>query len=155
MRGCFILKISQVKELFTLIISIYEITGIYLILSQPTQFQPPKRVGFGRFSVRHFFRRSVAPTRFVSKDREFSCASFDLCQKFSRGFPPTQTPTQKFKSGFSKFCSQEIGSGWVSFQMIFEALQFELFRFNFRSLSSKILKIPEFNLLIALNHLPP
>ena len=32
--------------------------------------------------------------------------------------------------------------------MIFEALQSELFRFKFHSLSSKILKIPEFSLLI-------
>ena len=33
--------------------------------------------------------------------------------------------------------------------MIFKALQFKLFRFKFNSLSSKILKIPEFNLSIA------
>ena len=46
------------------------------------------------------------------------------------------------------FVSQEIGSSLVSFQMIFEALQSELFRFNFHSLSSKILKIPEFALRI-------
>ena len=32
--------------------------------------------------------------------------------------------------------------------MIFEALQSELFRFKFHSLSSKILKFPEFNLFI-------
>ena len=51
---------------------------------------------------------------------------------------PTQTPTKKLKSGFSIFSSQEIGSSLVSFQMIFEALQSELFH----SLSSKNLKIP-------------
>ena len=50
------------------------------------------------------------------------------------------------KSGFSIFSAQEIGSSLELFQMIFEALQFELFRFNFHSMSSKILKIPEFNL---------
>ena len=33
--------------------------------------------------------------------------------------------------------------------MIFKALQSELFRFKFHSLSSKILKIPEFNLLMS------
>ena len=44
--------------------------------------------------------------------------------------------------------SQGIGSDLVSFQMIFQALQFELFRFEFHSLSSKILWIPEFNLHI-------
>ena len=46
------------------------------------------------------------------------------------------------------FSSQGIGSGLVSFYMIFEALQSALFGFNFHSLSSKTLKIPEFNLLI-------
>ena len=34
--------------------------------------------------------------------------------------------------------------------MIFEALQSELFRFKFHAPSLKILKIPEFNLIIAL-----
>ena len=48
------------------------------------------------------------------------------------------------------FSSQEISSGLVSFYMIFEALQSALFGLNFHSLSSKILKIPEFNLVIAL-----
>ena len=36
----------------------------------------------------------------------------------------------------------------VSSEMIFEALQSELSRFKFDTLSSKILKIPEFNLNI-------
>ena len=49
--------------------------------------------------------------------------------------PPTQTPTQMLKRGCSIFSSQGIGSRLVSFQMIFEALQSELFRFNFHSLS--------------------
>ena len=44
--------------------------------------------------------------------------------------------------------NHEIGSGLVSFEMIFEALQSELFRFKLYSMSSKILKIPEFNLLM-------
>ena len=39
-------------------------------------------------------------------------------------------------------------SSFVPFQMIFEALQSKLFRFNFHSLSSEILKIPEFSLFI-------
>ena len=44
------------------------------------------------------------------------------------------------------FGSQEIGSGLVSLEMIFEALQSELLRFIFSLLSSKILKFPGFNL---------
>ena len=65
----------------------------------------------------------------------------DLGHKFARGCPPTQTPTQKLKSGFLKFISQEIGSSLVLLQMIFGALQSELFRLNCHSLSSKNLGI--------------
>ena len=53
---------------------------------------------------------------------------------------------QKFKNRFSMLSSQEIGWSLVLFQMIFEPLQFALFRLKFQSLSSEILKIPEFNL---------
>ena len=34
-----------------------------------------------------------------------------------------EKPTQKFKNEFSYFSSQEIGSSFVSFEMIFQALQ--------------------------------
>ena len=60
--------------------------------------------------------------RFVSKDVEFYCASFDIRQKFVGRCPPTQTPTQKLKSVFSMFASQEIASSLVSLEKIFEAL---------------------------------
>ena len=83
---------------------------------------------------------------FLSTGLDLSYASFDPYEKFGGGCPPTQTPTQKFKIGFSMFSSQEIGSGLVSFQMIFEALQSDLVRFDFHSLRSKLKKIPEFNL---------
>ena len=45
-------------------------------------------------------------------------------------FPPNQTTTQKLKSGFHIFGSQEICSDLGSFKMIFEVLQSELFRFK-------------------------
>ena len=48
----------------------------------------------------------------------------------------TQTPTQKFKSRFTIFNSQEIGSNLLSLKLIFEA----------HLLGSKLQKIPEFNL---------
>ena len=51
-----------------------------------------------------------------------------------------QIPTQMLKSVFSMFSSKEIGPSLVSFQMIFEALQSELFRFKFDSLGSKTRK---------------
>ena len=50
---------------------------------------------------------------------------------------------------FPIFGSQEIGSGLISFQMLFAALWSELIRSKFHSLSSKILEIPEFNLVIG------
>ena len=43
---------------------------------------------------------------------------------------------------------QEIGSSLVSFEMIFQALQYDLLRFKFHSPSPKILKTPGFNLSI-------
>ena len=57
---------------------------------------------------------------------------------------PSDSPTQILTSGFSIFSSQEIGPSLVSFEMIFAALQSELFH----SRGAKILKIPEFNLFI-------
>ena len=47
------------------------------------------------------------------------------------------------------FVSQEIGSGSLSFEIIFEALKSEPFRFTFHLLSSKLLKIPGFNLIMC------
>ena len=66
------------------------------------------------------------------KDVEFSCASFYSYEKFVAPCPPTPTPSQKLKIGFPKTSSQEIGSSLVSFGMIFQALQSELFRFKFQ-----------------------
>ena len=40
----------------------------------------------------------------------------------------------KFENEFTLFVSQEMGSGLVSFELIFEALQFEIFIFKFHSL---------------------
>ena len=67
-----------------------------------------------------------------------------------RSGPPTQTPTQKLESKFSMFSCQDIDSSLVSSEMIFEALQSELFRFKLHTLSSNILKIPGFNLGMSL-----
>ena len=74
--------------------------------------------------------------------------SFDLYETFARGYPHTQTPTQKLKSRFSMTSSQDIGSSSVSFQMIFQAPQPEIVRFQFYSLCSEILKIAEITLSI-------
>ena len=64
-------------------------------------------------------------TTLVSKDVKFYCAYFDIYEKFVVG-SPTKTPTQMLKRGFSIFTSEKIGPTLVSFQMIFEALQFQI-----------------------------
>ena len=56
-------------------------------------------------------------------------------------------------SKFDFRCSQKIDSSLVSFERIFEALQSELFRFYFHSLSSKVLKTLEINLVIRLDQI--
>ena len=62
--------------------------------------------------------------------------------------PLTQTPTQELKGGLSTFGFQENGSSIASFEMIFGALQFELFNSKLHSLRSKIRQIPGFNLFM-------
>ena len=55
----------------------------------------------------------------------------------------------KVKKSIFNVSSQDIRSILVSFLMIFEALQSELFKIKFQLLSSEILQIPEFNLHIS------
>ena len=74
---------------------------------------------------------------------------FAFSMLFSHHFWVGLTPTQRLKNRFSVFSFQEIGWSLVSFQMILEALQSELFRFKIYLLSSKILKIPELNLFMS------
>ena len=131
-----------------LVIFICEIRGTYLMSPKPTQFQPTQFPFLVSFSFKTIFAPPPTKTTLVSKDAEFSCASFDTCEKFVASCPHAQTPTQMLKSRFSQFSSQGQGSSQVSLEMIFNVLQSELFRFKFHSLSSKILKIPEFNLYI-------
>ena len=61
---------------------------------------------------------------------EFFSASLDVFEKVLSGNAPTQTPTQNIKSVYSVFSSQEMSSSLISFEMIFEALQFELLIFQ-------------------------
>jgi len=114
----------------------------------PRNFNPRNFRFLVSFSFETIFPLSRLRRHFTLKDMKFSGASFGLCEKFTRWCPPTQTPTQKFKSGFWILNSQEISSCLVPFEMILEALQSERFRFKFHLLGSKILKIPEFNLIM-------
>ena len=88
------------------------IRGTYLIKPQPL-------VGF---PITSFLTVPLCHKTWTKKCRIFR--TFNLCQKFGRGCPAAQTPTQKFKIGFLMVNSQDIGSGLVSFQMVCEALQF-------------------------------
>ena len=54
----------------------------------------------------------------------------------------------QFSNWQFSFSFQKISSSLVSLEMVFEALQSELFRFKIHTLTSKIIKIPEFNLFI-------
>ena len=128
----------------------YVILGVFIwIYLNPRNFNPRNFNFLVGFSFKTIFAPPRPITTLVSKDVEFSCASFDLYEKFARWCPPTQTPTRKFKTGISIFSSQGMGSTLVSLRMIFKALQSELFRLKFHFLESKLQKIPEFNLVMS------
>ena len=127
----------------------FVILGVFIwIYLNPRNFNPRNFNFLVGFSFKTIFAPPRPITTLVSKDVEFSCASFDLYEKFARWCPPTQTPTRKFKTGISIFSSQGMGSTLVSLRMIFKALKSELFRLKFHFLESKWQKIPEFNLFI-------
>ena len=128
----------------------YVILGVFIwIYLNPRNFNPRNFNFLVGFSFKTIFAPPRPITTLVSKDVEFSCASFDLYEKFARWCPPTQTPTRKFKTGISIFSSQGMGSTLVSLRMIFKALKSELFRLKFHLLESKLQKIPKFNLTIS------
>ena len=62
--------------------------------------------------------------------------------KIYKEFKNGWSPTQKLNIEFSILGSQEIGSNFISFDMIFEAPQSELLRFYFQTLSSNAQKLP-------------
>ena len=78
-------------------------------------FNPRNFQFFVGFSFKTIFAPSPTTMKFISKDVEFSCASFDICLKFVAYCPRTETPTQKFKNGFTIFTPQAISPSLVSF----------------------------------------
>ena len=76
----------------------------------PRNFHPRNFKFLVSFSFKTIFAPTPTTTTLVSKDVEFSCASFDICEKFAASCPLTQTPTQKFKIEFPIFRYHEIGS---------------------------------------------
>ena len=109
-----------------------------------------KIIGWFDFSSTHAISTSV---------KSNSCAYIELFSTSGRnnfigkkslsGCQPSQTPTQILKRTFLIISTQGIRPSLVSFEITFEALKYELFRFKFHSQSSKILQIPEFNLVIT------
>ena len=108
---------------FCWIFEIYMVLGLFIwFYTNPRNFNPRNFQLLVSFSFKTIFAPSPTTPTSVSKDVEFSCASFDICQNFAASRPHTQTPTQKSKNEFSILLSQEIGSSLVSFEIIFEAL---------------------------------
>ena len=75
---------------------------------------------------------------------------FYLYENIFRGMSTYPYANINAKKWISMFSAEKIVPRLVSFQMIFEALQSELFRFKFHYQGLKIQKNPEFNLLIGL-----
>ena len=117
-------------------------------------FNPRNFHFLASFSLETIFPLLPSVTTLISEDVEFYCASFEIFEKFVGECPSTQTPTQKLWSQFLKFSSEKISSSWVSLEMIFEALQSELFRFKFHSLGLKIFKNPGIQPSYILFYLP-
>ena len=134
MRGRFLIKVCFFPIYNCPVILGYFLRWVYLILVNLRNFNPRKIQFFVSFLCKTIFPPLTHRARLISKDVEFYCASFDIYEKFAGECPPTQTPTQKLKSGFSIFNSQGMGLSLVWLKMIFEVLQSELFRFKFHFL---------------------
>ena len=85
MRVFFILKVEN----------IYSVYSIYFNSQELTHFNHRYFFIFCQLFVWMFFSLRMPVTTLVSKDLEFSCASFDLCQKFDQEGTSYKTPTQK------------------------------------------------------------
>ena len=95
---------------------LYMESGLFIWFHvNPRNFNPRNFWFLVSFSFKTIFPQSPPVMSLISKDGEFYCASFDICQNFAPSCPRTETPTQKFKSEFSLVCSQGIGSSLVSF----------------------------------------
>ena len=102
-------------------------------------------------TINNFFYKSININSKIEKSFvwlklsaiEASCIPFSGLIMNER--TPTLTPTQKIKSGFLIFSFQKIGSSLVSFEIIFEPLQHDLFgiEFDLSQLKFKNPKNPE------------
>ena len=69
-----------------------------------------------------------------SNDEQFLSASFDVCDNFARGCPPTHLPTQIFWKWFPTWKSHGMMVILVSFWWALKALQTQICRFKIHSL---------------------
>ena len=108
LRGCFSLKIDQCVCLFMLIVLICKIRGTFWFHINSRNFNPRNFQFLVSFLCVGFVPCGSLWRRWYQKTWIFFWTFFIQCQKSDRGCPPNQTPTQKIKSKFFLFGSQEI-----------------------------------------------
>ena len=111
-------------------------------------FNPRKIKFLVSFLYKTTFAAPTHPTRLLSKDVEFYCASFDRSEKFVASCPPMETPTQKLKNQFPGRNSQGIYPNLEYFGMILKALQTLLLKIKIHPSVKKTPKSSEFSLAI-------
>ena len=114
-------------------------------------FNPRKIKFLVSFLYKTTFAAPTHPTRLLSKDVEFYCASFDRSEKFVASCPPMETPTQKLKNQFPGRNSQGIYPNLEYFGMILKALQTLLLKIKIHPSVKKTPKSSEFSLRIYNN----
>ena len=69
------------------------------------------------FSLKTIFAASLTTTTLISKDVEFSCASFDLCQKFAASCLLPKRPRKNFKIDFRFSLPRKSVRVWYHFKL--------------------------------------
>ena len=89
----------------------------------PTQFNAilrnfnPRNFQFlDSFSFKNIFAPSPITTTLVSKDAEFSCASFHICQKFAASCPLPKRPRKNLKMNFRFSLPRKLVRVWFHFK---------------------------------------
>ena len=78
-----------------------------------------------------FWVGTVTVIRFEPKDVEFFCASFELCEKFVRGCPLTQTPMQKLKLDFWGSVHRKLVRVWYYWKRFLKLYNLSYLDLNF------------------------
>ena len=144
MRGCYILKITKYAYFIMLVIFVYFMRGTHSILPKPTQFNPRKILFMVIFSCETF----RSPREFHGHQKIWNFLAHLLIPM--RGLPENahspKTPTQKIKSGFPRKLVR-VRFHWKWCFKLYNVGYWDESLINY---CSKIVKIPEFNLVIFL-----